>query len=492
MVFGDTYPSVIFGNLIMNGPEKTLTKEMVFRQSRFNLMIKTLCTLLLVAFWCPCASLAKDASPQVSEQESGYNLAIERSYAELRTTHAKSGLVKSSLPELNTAVNTSIITGDNGSAILQLALNIPLMETAVDSALVMHFFNYLLDQEAIPVAEQLLSAAERSGDTYALSRMHYFLGKHFYQKAQWAVAQYYLSKIEIKAALTKEQSDYATIIFGVTLQHQKKHREALKYYDTIEPKSVYYGFSQLNKAVVYIRQGWWTDARMAIEKALEQKAAGNTEEFANRLQLVLGYNQLQHEFYRNARESFRKITLDSQYADRALLGIGLCALNQGDYVGAINAFGILKGKTETNISIAESYLLYAFTHEQMSQPQIASAMYEEAIAYYDRKLRETDATLALLRTGGPITGDMKTPIGEHQTVTPQYLSIRSKLLNYLATQVSQKRNKALISEAQRDLQAETRNAAITAFEAEKNILVSYLSQAQFGQAKLFDNIQQMP
>jgi len=470
--------------------EKKQTKDKALEQIHMNQpkgsILARMWAFLIIASISALA--AADPTPYTMQDAEFYH-AVERSFAELGAAGAKSGMVKSSLPELNSAINTAIMAGDHGSAILQLSMNLQLLETALDSSLVMHLFTYLLDQEAVPVANKLIQSAKASGDSYVLSRMYYLMGKHFYQLGQWDVAQQYLSNIEIRAALTKEQSDYATIIFGITLQYQKKHRAALKYYETIEPESVYFQFAQLNKAVVYIRQGWWTDAKMAIEKALQHKSIHNAEEFANRLQLVLGYNQLQHEFYRNARESFRKITLHSRYADRALLGIGLCALNQGDYVGAINAFGILKGKKDINISIAESFLLYAFTHEQMSQAQIASAMYEEAIAFYDRKLRETDATLAILNKGSSVPSNIKTVFGAEESPVPAYISARENTLRFLAEHVRQKRNKKLVLEVQQKLQAQKRDALIRAIEAEKKVLVSYLSQAQFGQAKLFDNIQ---
>lgn len=427
-------------------------------------------------------------SANLSEVDISYFHAMERGLADLKSQHANSSMIKNNQNTLNSTVDDAIQTNKHTTAILLLALNIQRLKSSIDSPAVISHFSYLLNQEVYPLANELLHLAESVNDAYVVSRMHFQLAQYFYHRGQYTLAQKHLTAIEARNALTAAQSDYATIIFGVTLQHQKNHRGALKYYETIKPKSPYFGYAQLNKAVVYIRQGWWTDAKLAIDSALGQQPSSNTEEFTNRLHLVLGYNQVQHEFYRNARESFRNITLESQYADRALLGIGLCALNQGDYVGAINAFGILKSKNKTNISVAESYLLYAFTHEQMSQPSIASAMYEEAIAYFNKRIRETDAVLVQLQTQLP-ADNLTAPLSENTQVLPDFYKARKRNLQYLTSEAKATATKTVLAKALEEQRKETHKLAMQAFLKEKDILVSYLSQAQFGQAKLFDNIQ---
>src|SRR5690606_31020616 len=183
-----------------------------------------------------------------------------------------------------------------------------------------------------------------------------------FERKAWDKAQQYLSAIEVQNALTKAESDYTSIMRGIILQMHKKHRESVKHYDSITDTSDYYTYAQLNKAIAFIRQGWWTDAHIAINDALKKNTPKKLTELNNRLYLVLGYSQLQHEFYRDARQTFRNIALDSQYVNRALLGIGLCALHQGDFVGALNAFKLLQSKQQDDIFVTESYLLLAFVY----------------------------------------------------------------------------------------------------------------------------------
>jgi len=417
--------------------------------------------------------------------ELAYNEVFSRGFIDLNKQFSDSSFIKRSFSSLNTHVSEAQASGKHESALLLLSLNRGLLKENLYKPELIEHFNYLLNQDAMPLAAVILSWAEEEGDFDILSRLHYHLAHYYFQRGEWEKASQHLTAIENKNALTAAQGDYATIIFGITLQNAKHHRAAIKYYDEIKPESIYFSYAQLNKAVAFIRQGWWTDAKIAIDKALQQEPVKHTEEFTNRLYLVLGYSQLQHEFYRNARENFRHITLDSQYADRALLGIGLCALHQGDYAGALNAFGILKNKDKSNISVTESHLLFAFTHEQMRQTTLASAHYEEAIAYYQGRIRRVEQALAELSSA-----DNSNTMSHTETVSPPaYLVLQARNLRYLADKVSNKKLKLDIAKLQRQLSAATTDYSKKILNQRKETLISYLSQSQFGQAKLFDKLQ---
>lgn len=351
-----------------------------------------------------------------------------------------------------------------------------------DSDAFQQLFSLLLERQLLPIASRLFDVAQQNADSYTLSRLNYLLAVYQYNEGNIASAQTNLKRIEIRNALSQQESDYATLLFGLTLQHERKHRAAVKYYTNISAKSPYYAHARLNIAVAYIRQGWWTDAKLAINDALDNTQSPPTDEMYNRLLLVLGYNQLQNAFYRDARDVFRKVTLDSQYSDRALLGIGLCALNQGDYIGAINAFSILKEKSATNISVTEAHLLFAYAHEQMGEKALASAQYEAAIAYYNQRiLQESQASASL----AALDANAQTAHVRIENTIMQ----KQKILNALAdaalpTQLHQKIGQ-LKAEYTHLLQQEQHHTVTINIE----LLTSYLSQAQYGQAKLFDTFQ---
>lgn len=370
--------------------------------------------------------------------------------------------------------------------------NLNLIKANIGDPKVQYFANQLLGQGARQAVETLFEHANENGDPYTTSKLNYLYANYYFERKAWDKAQQYLSAIEVQNALTKAESDYTSIMRGIILQMHKKHRESVKLYDSITDTSDYYTYAQLNKAIAFIRQGWWTDAHIAINDALKKNTPKKLTELNNRLYLVLGYSQLQHEFYRDARQTFRNIALDSQYVNRALLGIGLCALHQGDFVGALNAFKLLQSKQQDDIFVTESYLLLAFVYEQMGQETTASAHYSEAIAYYQGRIANAEMEMAKIRgaiaasdsnfTYREIPDSILQELPSHVLANARRLDLFSRdatneqLLKKIAT-LKQKYNDTLLV-LSRDV-----------VEDQIEILQSYLSQSQFGVAKLFDSEQ---
>ncbi len=452
--------------------------------------IRQLLFVLLPMLLLALTPFAASANANKELQHDEYNIALRQAFHALAGQGANRQYKTDSVIRLKQQVQRAARAEDHTSAMLQIEVNRALLKDNIWEPVAAGLFSYLLDQQAFSLAEELFSWAIEEGDVDAISRMNYYLAHYHYQLGNWGKAAQHLTSIDNKNALSSEQGDYATIIFGVTLQNKKQHRNAIKFYDEIKPQSPYYGYAQLNKAVAFVRQGWWTDAKIAIDSALKNDNKQLSEEFVNRLHLVLGYSQLQHEFYRNSRESFRHITVDSQYADRALLGIGLCALNQDDYAGALNAFNILKNQNKDHISVSEAYLLFAFTHEQMHQTELASAYYEEAIAYYNGKIRLIDQSLkALKNTSTGLREEINKRLQKHSMSLPSHLQLRIRNLDYLFEKLGSGKAKNAVASANRLLQQQSKDHVIQVLASDREKLVSYLSQAQFGQTKLFDTQQ---
>ncbi|SMF29779.1 Tetratricopeptide repeat-containing protein [Alteromonadaceae bacterium Bs31] len=475
----------------MQDPIGALLPEPGIRVAKRNRGIKGIRALnVILSLVLLLAQATSWAKAEKNEQEDQYQQVLIQSFHSLAKAKIHSKYLVDSLSALRRNTEIALESENHVSAILQLEVNRAQLRENIYEPEVASIFSYMLDQQAFALADELFEWALEDGDTDTISRMHYYLAHYYYQLGNWDKAATHLSAIDNKNALTADQGDYATIIFGVTLQNKKKHRAAVKFYDEIKPESPYYVYAQLNRAIAFIRQGWWTDAKIAIDTALKADSSKPSEEFENRLHLVLGYSQLQHEFYRNGRDSFRRITVDSQYADRALLGIGLCALNQGDYAGALNAFNILKNQNKNHISVSEAYLLFAFTHEQMHQTTLASAHYEEAIAYYNGKIRLIDQSLkALENTKVGLSAEIENRLEKHTLALPKYLQLRLRNLEFLHSTIEDAKLKNAIVSAQNQLNQEAKDYLLTQLKSDRGILVSYLSQAQFGQTKLFDTQQ---
>ncbi len=270
-------------------------------------------------------------------------------------------------------------------AVILITANLELIQHNVDSPAVLGVLTLLLEQNEWHSANELFSTIQRDSNKTIVSNARFAMAKHYIKRDKWQRTLEYLDGIA--GDLTEDDSDYANLMQGVALQQLKKHRLAIDVYEKFSPTSNLYPFTTLNLAVAYIRQDWWTDAHIAIEKLLKQPDQNTSDELKNRLNVILGYSLMQQGYYRNARYSFRNVTLDSQYTNQALLGIALTAISQNNYVGALNAINILKSGQGNDLPSEEAYLLLPFVYDKLGQHLTASASYSDAVGHYMQQIK---------------------------------------------------------------------------------------------------------
>lgn len=435
------------------------------------------------------AESSSHPSASDSQLENNYQNFLSIALPEVARKSSEFSLSENTLTALVTAVLQAQESGNLIRVSGLILANKVLMNTNADAEALQILTRALLNAHAISLAEDVLRDFDNSGNDYLVAGLKFEFVKYFAMHAQWDQALKKLNEIDIANTLPKQEGDEAFILLGACLQHQKKHREAVGYYERINENSEHYREAQLNIAIAYIRQDWWTDAQMAIKKALEASPAVN-DELANRLYTVMGYSQLQHGFYRDARESFRNINVKSQYANRALLGLGMSALHQEDFIGALNAFNHLKKKTDQDMSVFESYLLAAFSLEKLKQQKTATAGYHEAISFYQQQSSTYENMIGQLRdknqvvqgqTSGAINADMK-------RIQPELsrLSAKIEILDKLAVYPLSNKSRQAMSLLSKKMTDSYVDQAIAALTERQTVIDGYLSQARFGLAKLYD------
>jgi tetratricopeptide (TPR) repeat protein len=329
--------------------------------------------------------------------------------------------------------------------------------------------------------EQLLAEAQRQANSSAEARLAFELARFYAANEHWLRVSKLLSDDSIFDQLTKTDRSEALVLLGSALQKQKKHRETIRIYGKVNAGSEHFRLAQLNLAAAYIRQDWWTDAHTAINSALKENT-GKRDALDYRLFTMLGYSQIQFGFYRDARESFRNVAIASQYFQRALLGLGVAALHQQDFIGALNAFDKLRALPQQDISTAEAYLLSAFTLRQLEQFDAATSRYQEAIDYYQKLSADINAQI---NSTTPIALHFLRP--EHSADKLLRNNTRKKTLLAALSQASPgAQEAAAIANLQTKLSSETSQHAGNLLREEKTVIDSYLSQSQFGLASLYD------
>ncbi len=409
----------------------------------------------------------------------------------------------SSYPEdsLQEITNTEILLKDVNklknknqsiAAIQLIYYNIDTLKDNVDTKEVFEFIQLLLDQNEWNLANTLFKAIKDDGDKSLLATVQFIFAKYHAQRNEWKQVNKLLKGIATE--LSEENAAYANLLNGTALQHLKKHRQALVYYNKIKPSSQYYRYAQLNSAIANIRQGWWTDAQIKIQTLLKKSKKKNYDELTNRLYLVLGYALLQREYYRDARDAFRNIGLNSQYTNRALLGIGLTATSQGDFIGGLNALTILKDKKTFDLSVDESYLLVPYVYEKLQQEMTVTTSYSEAMNYYQQRITQLDNIAAqhsnfsrtryLEKTASLVVEKNSFDYGSKypESFIKNYQHILDFENSTQNTKIK-KKTQTLISKYDSTYQKIIADLA----NKRKESLRSYLNQSRYGLARLYDN-----
>lgn len=364
--------------------------------------LRAICTCLILFILNIMPSIAANAnnattidSTKIKEQQlkqqlkQEFNELSQRYY--LNASRAMANTTPAtSLKALVKTIKTLEASGDITRAVTTIINNNAVLIKYSSYKEINDIIEFLLRHNLLTLAEEYYQLVTMNADVYVTSITDYLFARYHFSHQDYPTTIRYATSISLAEVLSPEQKDYTTLIFGASLQETQKHREAIPILQTIPSDSIYYPYAQLNIAIANIRQGWWTDGHIAIKNALKGKVSENasdpiSKEFKNRLYLVLGYSQFQNEFYRNARESFRKIELDSIYINRGLLGLGLSALSQKDYNAALNAFSYLKDSQTVDLTHIEAHIMLPYTYEIMGEIEQATALYTESIAFFEKK-----------------------------------------------------------------------------------------------------------
>jgi hypothetical protein len=450
----------------------------------------------ILIFLCACLSsnigIAAPAEKEIpateinKELENLYKTAIMQVYQELAGNSAftlESPTFNALLDKVNVAHKNK-----NPEQVLGLIVNnMNIVKGSYTNKQIPLLVNLALQNHSLSIAQNIRAAIEAQAPRSITATCDYEIASYLAEQNAWDEALALLKTLDLGNDLSSVNADNAFIIWGAALQHTKKHRQALEYYQRVKPESPAYPLAQLDTALVFIRQDWWTDAQIAMQNAV--KANGEKfDEFTNRVYTTLGFSQLQQGFYRSARDSFRKVKIKSEYADQALLGLGMAALNQEDFVGAFNAFDQLKKRQQPITPVEQSFLMAAFTLTKLKQDKSAAAAYAEAQVYYEGKVTLFSGMASQLTTNNDIQSLVNNLTKEGFKQSPEdiayawQLKTLSKLLSY---PISEKA-KADISTSYSKILSAYQTSTKNNLDARLSVLNSYLNQSRYGLTKLYD------
>lgn len=374
--------------------------------------------------------------------------------------------------------------------------NLEIIKKQFDNRALFELISVLLSDNQWYTANDLFSVVKNDGDITLVANISYLFAKYYFARQDWSAVMTNLDNNFNE--LPFEELNHAYLMYGIALQNQKKHRLALPYYEKVAENSKHYISARLNMAVAYIRQDWWTDAHIVINDLLQNPQFNKKEETVNRLYLVLGYSFLNQNYYRNSRNAFRNINIESRYTNRALMGIVLTAAEQEDYIGALNALNILNRKKLHDLPVDESHLLLPYIYEKLLQHTTASAGYADAVSYYENRIIEFETLLKreldLRRISLDINEKHRFML-DNNIIDVKYNFPQSFIDNHLRldsyeTYLNDINDSRLTAQFQA-LRAKSTAVLKEIVTAQIKIRIaelnSYMNQARFGVARLYDN-----
>lgn len=458
---------------------------------------KTLIFVLGLVLNLTCNSVwAAISNTEIQVLESDFQNITNKLYTSLAKNLSECRNHTLSLKRLNLQLQKLSTQNKNVIGICLIQNHLPLIQKNIDSKETFPVFQFLLDNNNLLLANKLFKTAKNEGDRSLVSNISFIYARYYLKRKQWKKVL-----LHVKGTyndLTTEDANFALLLTGIALQKLKKHRLAVKIYSKIPKNSKYYPAARLNIATAYIRQDWWTDAHIEINGILNSKKINTHSEMINRLYLVLGYSLLRKEFYRDSREAFRNVEIDSIYFNKALLGIVLTATNQEDYVSALNAINILSKKKTFDLSVDESHLLLPYIYEKLNQNMTASASYTDAQSYYRERIKNITSitneeqhnitALNILKNNNQL--NIKNNIVDFSRHFPVSFLENSSRLDEFSKYSFHVKNVNLIKKYQ--LLKEKHNKSLlkivnVIFDDRLAYLKSYMNQSRFGLARLFDN-----
>ena len=460
------------------------------RLPAFSGTILSLALFIIASFPLHANALSED------QLEKDYQQLAKRFYVALSKSDSECLKQQPSFAKLIQKVKELEKLNQHTAAMCVLQKHENLLKKNIDNRNIFYVFNYLLKNNFLSLANALHSHAKDEGDKSLLSNIAFIYSRYYARNNDWDKVLT-LTK-GIYSDLSFEDANLARLHHGIALQKNRKHRLAAKIYLAIPQNSQYYSTARLNIATAYIRQDWWTDAHIKINEIINSKNSKADAEDINRLYLVLGYSYLRKEYYRDAREAFRNIEVNSQYFNKALLGIALTATNQQDFIGALNAINILRKKEHIDLSIDESHLLLPYLYEKLQQNMTASASYTDALKYYQSRATEISKLKNIIPASFYSNVILKT---HKQFIVENTVFDTANQLSYafienmhrisaFHAQAVTMNNTHIVTDIKNISQKYQQlllNKVNSIYDTRLDYLDRYLNQARFGMARLFDN-----
>ncbi len=374
-------------------------------------------------------------------------------------------------------------------AIAIIIQNKELVLKKVRRGTIMGFIQLMLDHNEWQMANELYLHVKKTGLEFQVVNSAYMFAKFHFRRDEWALCIKALRQIS-KRKISAVHMDLYNLMYGISLQQQGRYAKAVSYYRLITPTSEYQMLATLNGTASQLSlDGTQAQARQ-LQSHVSNEQLVMPNEMRDYLTLMAGYHFLENEEYAAAREVFGRVSVNSRYFNRALLGVSYAAVKQGLYSRALSYTAMLREKDSTDLAVDEAHLLTAYILAKSRRTRAASTAYKEAVSYYTERIKSIDAFLNQ-ELGSESVFDLASDIN----LMREYPEARSLFDNMKNLGIFLVRSDLFAQDRYFYQQIRTLYNESTAVVEEmvkaymlarRDHLESYLSQSRFGLVQMFD------
>ena len=157
------------------------------------------------------------------------------------------------------------------------------------------------------------------------SKLFFKIAEMSYKYKRYDDALKYLKKIDDSL---DDQSVYsALLMYGLIYFEKGDYKKAKYYFSRIDDSSEMYLYAKYNLALISMRSSWWSEAEDHLNDAIKvinlKKIDKKHSQVLDKIYLTIGYSQLNRKNYRLSKQSFSKISINSNIQSRALIGLSM-------------------------------------------------------------------------------------------------------------------------------------------------------------------------
>jgi hypothetical protein len=257
--------------------------------------------------------------------------------------------------------------------------------------------SYGLHREAEQIFVRLIDQGAKPA---VRDRAWFFVAKIRYQRGLHAEAETAINRIQGK--LPTDLEEERGLLHANLLMARGDNAGAARVLGGMtSAKSVAARYARYNLGAALVRAGDVAGGTRWLDE-LGQAPAPDEETRALRDQanVALGFAALKSENPRQARAYLERVRLTGMHAGKALLGFGwAAAAMKQPWLALAPWLELINKRNASEAAVLEARIAVAYAHAEMGAEGQALALYEQALAEFEKEDKALDESIAALRTG---------------------------------------------------------------------------------------------